>query len=97
MSTYALKGACRWFTDYEKTYDLDGDIYVEDIPCQFHLEVERYQEEDGRWGYEVEAKLRAIRLGRLWINRHDTELVFGIDCINRVEKLLAEHYSEVQD
>ena len=97
MSTYALKGPCRWFTDYEWNFDLDGNIYLEDVPCQFHLEVERYQEEDGRWGYEVDAKLKAIRLGRLWINREDTELIFGTECIKTVEKLLGDHYKEVRE
>lgn len=97
MSIFLLNGECRMFTDYEKNYDLDGLIYVEDIPCQFHLEVHRYQEEDGRWGYEVDAKLRAIKLGRLWINREDTALIFGVECIKRVERLVAEYYSESQN
>jgi hypothetical protein len=71
---------------YDRAYDLDGLIYVADVPCGFNLT------------YDGDAvtccNLEYAVLGDYTANRRVLLDMFGYDAIARVEDCAREHYLE---
>lgn len=80
--------------------DLDGLIYVEDVPCEFDVEIEVSHLEPYSWGQsrgtetEITATLTAVKLGGLTITRDQAVLMFGADTIERAESVAEDRIAE---
>ena len=71
---------------YDRAYDLDGLIYVADVPCSFALTYD---------GYAVTAcNIRYAALGHYAADRDVLIAMFGDDAIARVEDCARDHYLE---
>ena len=82
------------------TIDLDGMIYVEDVECEFDIEIETYEAEPYSWGgsrgteTEIDATLKSVKLGGLTITRDQAVLMFGEDAIERAESVAEDRVAE---
>ena len=71
---------------YDRAYDLDGLIYVADVPCSFDLSYD----EDAVTGCNLEYAV----LGEYVAGRRVLMRMFGDDAIARVEDAARDHYLE---
>lgn len=80
--------------------DLDGLIYVEDVTCDFDVEIDVYPAEPyshgGSRGMETEitASLIAVKLGNMALTREQAVLMFGEDAIERAESVAEDRVAE---
>jgi hypothetical protein len=80
--------------------DLCGLIEVEDVPCEFEVEVEVCHLEPYSWGEsrgtetEITAILNSVKLGGLALNRDQALLAFGEDAIERAENAAEDRIAE---
>lgn len=80
--------------------DLDGLIYVEDVPCEFDVEIEVSHLEPYSWGQsrgtetEITATLTAVKLGGWKASREIAVQIFGADAIERAESVAEDRVAE---
>ena len=80
--------------------DLDGLIYVEDVPCEFDVEIEVSPAEPYSWGQsrgtetEITATLTAVKLGGWKASREIAVQIFGADAIERAESVAEDRVAE---
>lgn len=83
--------------------DLDGHVYVEDVPCAFDLDVETCPAEPYSWGgsrgmeTSVSAKLTGVTLGGLTLTRDQAVLMFGADAVSRAERAAEDRAAEAEE
>jgi hypothetical protein len=83
--------------------DLDGLIYVEDVPCDFKIEITVSQLEPYSWGQsrgtevEIEATLESLKLGGMTLTAKQAEEVFGPEAIARAEAVAEDRYHEERE
>lgn len=80
--------------------DLDGLIYVEDVTCEFKIEITVSHLEPYSWGQsrgtevEIEASLESLKLGGMTLTAAQAEQVFGAEAIARAEAVAEDRYAE---
>ena len=80
--------------------DLDGNVYVEDVACDFDFEITVSPLEPYSWGQsrgnevDIEATLTSVALGNLTITRDQAALMFGEEAIERAERAAEDRMME---
>lgn len=80
--------------------DLDGDVYVEDVPCEFEIEIEVYPAEPYSWGQsrgtetDISAALTSVKLGGWKASREIAVQIFGAEAIERAESVAEDRVVE---